>query len=221
MKVLVTVASVTGQRGVSTQRDDQHDQHDQLEQRRAQRRRLEVTREGARTREGLGRSRGGLTSKIHLAADRRMRVLAHAVSPGQRADPRGLEPVMARLRIARRGPGRPRTRPDVVLGDKAYSSAGIRAHLRRRGIKAVIPVKDDQAAARANKGSRGGRPPVFDEVAYRDRNAVERAIARLKRFRGVALRSDKRLYVYNGTVTVAAISLWLRDLTRRDPSDTA
>lgn len=143
-----------------------------------------------------------------------MRVLAHAVSPGQRADPRGFDPVMARLRILRRGPGRPRTRPDAVLGDKAYSSAGIRAHLRRRGIKAVIPVKDDQAAARVKKGSRGGRPPVFDEVAYRDRNTVERAVARLKRFRAVALRTDKRLFVYNGTVTVAAISLWLGDLIR-------
>lgn len=217
--MLVTAVKVVGPRGVSTQPPDHHDdqhggQHEDLERRRAQRRRLKVVREGARAREGLGRSRGGLTSKIHLGADRRMRVLAHAISPGQRADPRGFEPVMARLRIARRGPGRPRTRPDVVLGDKAYSSAGIRAHLRRRGVRAVIPVKDDQAAARAKKGSRGGRPPVFDEVAYRDRNTVERAVVRLKRFRGVALRTDKRLYVYNGTVTVAAISLWLRDLTR-------
>ncbi len=157
---------------------------------------------------------GGTHTKIHLAAGRRMRVMAQAISPGQRADPRGFEPVLARLRITRRGPGRPCTRSDVVLGDEAYSSARIRAHLRRRGVEAVIPVKDDQAAARVKKGSRGGRPPVFDEVGYRDRNVVERAIARLKRHRGVALRSEERLYVYNGTLTVAAISLWLRDLTR-------
>lgn len=215
---LVAVVLVTGARGVSAEHEGEQAQR---EQQRAQRRHLKVVREGARAREGLGRSRGGLTSKIHLAADRRMRGLAHAISPGQRADPRGFDPVMTRLRILRKGPGRPRTRPDVVLGDKAYSSAGIRAHLRRRGVKAVIPVKDDQAAARAKKGSRGGRPPAFDADAYRDRNTVERAVARLKRFRAVALRTDKRLYVYNGTVTVAAISLWLRDLTRGDPSDTA
>jgi hypothetical protein len=61
-----------------------------------------------------------------------------------------------------------RTRPDAVLADKAYSSHAIRAQLSRRGIKAVIAIKDDQRAARRRKGSRGGRPPSFDEVRYRD-----------------------------------------------------
>jgi hypothetical protein len=60
-------------------------------------------------------------------------------SAGQRHDSLALVPLMGRLRIARRGRGRPRTRPGRVLGDKAYSSAAIRAHLRSRRIKATIP----------------------------------------------------------------------------------
>ena len=182
---------------------------------------MRIAREGARTREGLGRSRGGLTTKLHLAADLACRPLVVLASPGQRSDARGLLPVLARLRLARRGPGRPRTRPDRVLGDKGYSSAGIRAHLRARGIRATIPVKDDQAAHRRARGSRGGRPLTVDQDAYRDRNTVERAVARLKRHRAVALRTDKRLYVFTGTVNVATLSIWLRDITRQDPSHTA
>src|SRR3954449_8282758 len=69
-------------------------------------------------REAIGRSRGGLTSKIHLAADRRCRPISRVTSAGQRHDSLGFRPVIAGIRIRRRGPGRPRTRPDRVLGDK-------------------------------------------------------------------------------------------------------
>jgi hypothetical protein len=65
------------------------------------------------------------------------------------------------------------------LADKAYSSRANRLYLRRRGIKAVIPVKNDQAAHRANRGSKGGRPPVFDRDAYKERNTVERCVNKL------------------------------------------
>ena len=98
-----------------------------------------------------------------------------------------------------------------MLADKAYSSQAIRTHLSRRGIKAVIAIKDDQRAARRRKGSRGGRPPSFDTVRYRDRNTVERAVNKLRGHRGVATRYDKRDYVYRGTLTVAMITIWLRD----------
>ncbi|AYA15149.1 hypothetical protein D4104_30490 [Streptomyces alfalfae] len=69
--------------------------------------------------------------------------------------------------------GRPRTRPDVVLADKARSSRAIREHLRERGIRAVIPVPADQRGHRLRRGSRGGslRPR-----AYEQRNTVERCI---------------------------------------------
>ena len=98
-----------------------------------------------------------------------------------------------------------------MLADKAYSSHAIRAHLSRRGIKAVIAIKHDQRAARLRKGFRGGRPPSFDEVRYRDRNTVERAVNKLRTHRAVATRYDKRDYTYRGTITVAAITIWLRD----------
>jgi hypothetical protein len=63
--------------------------------------------------------------------------------------------------------GRPRTRPNRVLADKAYSSPAIRAHLRKRGISSVIPEPDDQKAHRQRRGSTGGRPVTYDRAAYR------------------------------------------------------
>jgi transposase len=132
-------------------------------------------------------------------------------SAGQRNDALGFEPVMRRVRIARRGPGRPRTRPGRVLADKAYSSRSIRSHLRQRGIQAVIPEPADQIRHRARRGSKGGRPVTFDVDAYRLRNTVERAINKLRGYRAVATRFDKRDYVYRGSVDVASIGIWLRD----------
>jgi transposase len=163
-----------------------------------------------RSREALGRSRGGLTSKIHLLADSRCRPLARLTSAGQRHDSLALVPLMGQLRVTRRGPGRPRTRPGRVLGDKAYSSRAIRAHLRRRGIKAAISQPADQAEDRLSRGSRGGRPPAFDAAAYKQRNTVERAFCHLRQHRAVATRYDKRDYVWRGTVDVATIRIWLR-----------
>ena len=115
------------------------------------------------------------------------------------------------MAVLRPGAGRPRTRPDYVLADKAYSSKAIREYLATRGIKAVIPIKDDQASARARKGSRGGRPPAFDKTRYRERNTVERAVNKLRATRAVATRYDKRDYIYRGTIAVASIRIWLRD----------
>jgi transposase len=163
-----------------------------------------------RDREALGRSRGGLTSKIHLLADSGCRPLARVTSAGQRHDSLALVPLTGQLRIARRGPGRPRTRPGRVLCDKAYSSSAIRGHLRRRGIRATIPEPADQVRNRLRRGSRGGRPPAFDAAAYKQRNVVERAFCHLRQHRAVATRYDKRDYVWRGTVDVASIRIWLR-----------
>jgi transposase len=168
----------------------------------------------------LGRSRGGLSTKIHLIGDRRCRPVSRVTTAGQRHDSLAFEPLMDRLRIARIGRGDPRTRPGRMLADKAYSNKKIRAHLRRRGIKATIPEPADQVAHRHRRGSKGGRPPEFDPVAYRDRNTVERAINKLRAYRAVAMRTDKRDYVYRGTIDVATIKIWLRDPVRNDPSDT-
>ncbi|GAA2116667.1 hypothetical protein GCM10009802_17250 [Streptomyces synnematoformans] len=127
--------------------------------------------------------------------------------------------VLAGLRIRRRGPGRPRSRPDRVRGDKAYSSRDNRRYLRRRGIKATLVQPDDQRAHRERRGRTGGRPPAFDTAQYRRRNAVERCVSKWKQFRAVASRYDKRDYIVNGTLTVTAIVIWLRN-TVQEPSET-
>jgi transposase len=118
---------------------------------------------------------------------------------------------MNRLKIARRGPGRPRTRPGRVLADKAYSSSAIRSHLRGRGIRVTIPEPAGQIANRLRRGSKGGRPPAFDPAAYKQRNTVERAFCKLRQHRAVATRYDKRDFTWRGTIDVASIRIWLRD----------
>jgi transposase len=161
----------------------------------------------------LGRSRGGFSTKVHLAVEARRKPLATVLTPGQAADSPQFTTVLGRIRVpGRRGRGRPRTRPERVLADKAYSARANRAYLRRRGIKATIPVKADQARNRRKKGSAGGRPPTFDPALYRLRASVECGIGRLKQHRGFATRYDKLAVRYETTVQIASINVWLRDL---------
>jgi hypothetical protein len=114
----------------------------------------------------LGRSRGGLSTKVHLAADGHARPLAFTVTAGQAGDAPVFGKVMSRIRVSRTGPGRLRTRPLAVLADRAYSSRAIRSHLRRRGIRAVIPQPSDQVGHRLRRGRLGGRPPGFKREVY-------------------------------------------------------
>ncbi|MEV8007841.1 IS5 family transposase [Streptomyces sp. WA6-1-16] len=160
--------------------------------------------------EGLGRSRGGLTCKIHLAGEGGCRPLAFLLTPGQWGDAPQMIEVLERIAVSRPQGGRPRTRPDHLGGDKAYSSRRNRRYLRRRQIKHTIPEPKDQRANRKRRGSKGGRPTGFDSETYKRRNEVERTINRLKNSRAVATRYDKRAYVFHGTIATAAIRLWLR-----------
>ncbi len=163
---------------------------------------------GRTTRSRLGRSRGGLTTKIHLACDGTGRVLAFVLSGGQVNDCTRFTHVMNAIRVARPGPGRPRVRPDHVIADKGYSSRAIREHLRARGIGHTVPERGDQAASRYRRGSVGGRPSGFDPAVYRHRNVVERCFNHLKRNRSIATRYDKTAISYQATITIAALLQW-------------
>lgn len=136
--------------------------------------------------------------------------MALLLTPGQWGDAPQMIEVLDRIRVTRPLGGRPRTRPAHVSGDKACSSQRNRRYLRRRRIKHTIPEPRGQRANRRRRGSTGGRPVGFDRERYRRRNEVERTINRLKHFRAVATRYEKRAYVFHGTVTAAAIRLWLR-----------
>jgi transposase len=156
----------------------------------------------------LGRSRGGWTTKVHLAAGTTQTFMALQLTAGQRADSPQLGPVLDRISVSRPGAGRPRTRPVRVLADKGYPSRVNRAYLRRRRIQAVIPDRKDQQGNRKARGRQGGRPPAFDREVYKQRNTVERAIGRLKRYRAVSTRFDKLAVRYEATIQVAIILDW-------------
>lgn len=128
------------------------------------------------------------------------------------------EEVIEQILLQRPGRGRPRTRPGRVLADKGYSAKRIRLYLRRRRIGCVIPERKDQIANRQRKGSRGGRPPVFDTVLYKRRNLVERCFSKLKQFRAIASRYDKLASRYRSGLLLASLILWLR---HNDLSDSA
>ncbi|PND57692.1 IS5/IS1182 family transposase [Mycobacterium sp. ENV421] len=161
----------------------------------------------------IGRSRGGLTSKIHHLVDGRGRPLVVLVGAGQANDGPVLEHLLAHLKVSRCGPGRPRTRPDRLRGDKAYSSRATRQRLRQRGIVTVIPQPSDQIAHRKRRGTQGGRPPAFDAEDYKGRNVVERNFNTVKQWRGLATRYDKLAIVYRGAAVLRAITLWLPHLS--------
>lgn len=153
----------------------------------------------------IGRSRGGLTTKIHLAVDASFHVLAAVITAGQRGDAPVFTEVMDRIRVSRPGGGHPRTRPGHLLADRAYSSRQIRAYLRRRQIPHTIPERRDQAGHRLHRGSAGGRPPGFDREMYKRRNRIECRIGLLKQARGVATRFDKLAVRYEATIQLTLI----------------
>jgi transposase len=145
-----------------------------------------------------------VSTKLHLRTDGAGRPLVLLVTPGQRHEVTQLEwllegGVVKRTgRDGRPGRGRPRRRPAKLVGDKGYSFPSARRLLRRRGIRAVIPTKSDQR-----------RLSSFDRTAYRGRNRVERSVGRLKQFRRVATRYDKRAINYLAWVTLATAIVWL------------
>jgi transposase len=157
----------------------------------------------------IGRSRGGLTTKVHALTDGRGRVLVVLLTAGNVNDTTMFTALLGALRVSRLGPGRPRTCPDYLVADKGYSSRANRALLRRRGIAHTIPEPRDQVANRRRKGSAGGRPVGFDAARYTRRNVVERGFCQVKHWRGLATRYDKHARNYAGALNLAALLTWL------------
>ncbi len=117
---------------------------------------------------------------------------------GERHERIALEALLDHGAIRRPGRSRPRPRPRRAAGDKGYSSPTVRRRLRQRHIRAVIPNKSNQR-----------RQPPFDRAAYRRRNPVERLINRLKRFRRIATRYEKRAANYLAMVHIGMLLQWL------------
>jgi transposase len=128
--------------------------------------------------------------------------LAVSIDGGQRHDCRGLIPTMSRVRIGRRA------RPRVLIGDKGYSYRFIRAWLRCRRIRPLIPRRRDQHAE-------PGRRPWFDRLVYKGRNVIERCVNRLKAHRRIATRYEKLASSYMAMLELAMIRICLRELRDR------
>ena len=147
--------------------------------------------------EALGRSHGGFSTKVHVRAEGGGKPMTFVLTPGQRHEATAFERLMAQGAVKRAGRGRPRLRPCRVVGDKGYSSRKIRQYLRQRGMRMTIPHKPNE------------RRGPFDRAIYRLRSLVERLINRLKQFRRVATRYEKKAVNYHGMLLLAAIKLWL------------
>ena len=152
----------------------------------------------------MGRSRGGFGTKLHVVTDGNGIPLAVMASAGQRHESLYAEPILEATRV-RRANGRCRTRPGHVAGDKGYSYPRIRAYLRRRRIKAVIPTRSDQRA-----------DPRFDPTLYRRRNVVERCVGWLKENRRLGTRHEKLAVTFTAMAQLAIVRRCFRLLDSSD-----
>lgn len=149
--------------------------------------------------EALGYSKGGFSTKIHLRCEGHGKPVTFLLTAGQRNESVLFERLMEQGAVKRTGRGRPRFRPERVVGDKGYTGRRVRTYLQRHGMGAIIP----RLSHEPRRGTR------FDRQAYRQRNRIERAFNRLKQFRRIATRYEKRADNYLAMLTIAAILLWL------------
>lgn len=136
----------------------------------------------------LGRSRGGLTTKIHVVADARRLPIRLGLTAGQTHDGQIADSLLDHLG--------PRT---IVLADKAYDADRIRELIQDQGATPNIPPKSNRRWK-----------PCFSKRLYRERNLIERFFSKLKHFRRVATRYDKLAANFLAMIQLASMRLWLR-----------
>lgn len=124
--------------------------------------------------------------------------MTFVLQPGECHESKAFEALMERGAVKRAGRGRPRLGPERVAGDKAYSNRRIRRWCRQHHVCVTIPRKRDER-----------RRGPFDPELYKLRARVEQLINRLKQFRRIATRYEKRAANYFGMVTIGAILLYL------------
>jgi transposase len=151
-----------------------------------------------------------MTCKIHLVTDGKGRPLGLVLTGGNAADTSFFQTVLETVQVHTGGPGRPRTRPERVLADKAYTAKANRDYLTARGIKVTIARTWGSEAQQARRGSAGGRLRHFDAEVYQGRNVGERCFNKLKNWRGIATRYDKTARSYLGGLTLAAALVWIK-----------
>ncbi len=151
----------------------------------------------------MGRSRGGLSSKIHLLCDAQGHPLAFHVTAGQAHEATAFDDVLINAdEQLLDSDEEPIAWPAALAGDKGYRADWIDAYLLDLGIKPVIPSKVNE--------NRDARPVVFDKEAYRNRNIVERLIGWLKECRRVFSRFEKTAKNFGGMIRMAFIQRYLR-----------
>jgi transposase len=170
-------------RGDGRKRALQHRQH------HGPRPRLGSGRKRGIHQRALGRSRGGFTSKIHCLGDARGRPVAFHLTPGEAADCKAYETLI----------DLPEQAPGALLADKAYDTDAIRADLKDRGIKAVIPPKSNRTATIR-----------YSKRLYRERNCIERVLGHLKINRAIATRYDQLAESFLGMLFIAAARYWIK-----------
>ena len=138
----------------------------------------------------MGRSRGGLTTKIHALVDAEGRPIALKLTEGQAHDGRSSDDMLDEL-----GPGQ------ILLGDRAYDSDALRARMSEQGAWANVKPMPNRKQVLA-----------FSPFLYKYRNLVERFFSKIKHFRAVATRYDKDPGNFLASVKLAAIRVWLRTL---------
>ena len=136
----------------------------------------------------MGRSRGGLTSKIHAVVDTRGLPVRLALTTGEAHDNRLAEKLLSRLKSG-----------SMLLADRGYDADWIRTLVRQHGAWANIPPKSNRKDALS-----------FSPYLYRARNLVERFFNKIKQCRRVATRYDKLADNYLAFIQLASIRLWLR-----------